>query len=340
VTAESAAVRRGDEPPMTIDETDAGPGGTAHVSVLEGPVVGGLRPRPGARLVDATLGAGGHAAALLAAAPGTELLGLDRDPDALDRARRRLASYGARAHLRHGSFADLRTHVAALGWDAVDAILLDLGVSSMQLDEPHRGFSFRAAGPLDMRMDPTRGMTAAEVVNEWDEAALADVIARFGEEPRARAVARAIVRARPLRDTAHLADVVAGAVGRTRPGLHPATRTFQGIRIAVNDELGALERVLADATALLRPGGRLAVLAYHSLEDRLVKDAFRRWATACTCPPGLPRCVCGGRAIVRLVGARPIRPDAVEVARNPRARSARLRMAERLDDAAPAGGAS
>ncbi|MCW5892108.1 MAG: 16S rRNA (cytosine(1402)-N(4))-methyltransferase RsmH [bacterium] len=315
---------------MTIDETDAGPGGTAHVSVLEGQVVGGLRPRPGARLVDATLGAGGHAAALLAAAPGSELLGLDRDPDALERARTRLAPFGARVRLRHGSFADLAVHLAAVGWDAVDGILLDLGVSSMQLDDPARGFSFRGAGPLDMRMDPTTGATAADVVNAWDEAALADVVARFGEEPRARAVARAIVRARPIRDTAHLAEVVARVVGQRRPGHHPATRTFQGIRIAVNGELDALERVLAAAVGLLRPGGRLAVLAYHSLEDRLVKDAFRRWSTACTCPPGLPRCVCGGRATVRLVGARPIRPDAAEIARNPRARSARLRLAERL----------
>lgn len=319
---------------MTIDETDAGPGGTAHVSVLEGQVVGGLRPRPGARLVDGTLGAGGHAAALLAAAPGTELLGLDRDPDALRRARARLAPFADRVQLRQGSFADLRAHLDAIGWDAVDGILLDLGVSSMQLDDPARGFSFRAAGPLDMRMDPTAGPTAADVVNAWDEAPLAEAIARWGEEPRARAVARAIVRARPIRDTAHLAAVVAAAVGRTRPGLNPATRTFQGIRIAVNGELDALERVLAEGARLLRPGGRLAVLAYHSLEDRLVKDAFRRWSTACTCPPGLPRCVCGGRATVRLVGARPIRPDAVEIARNPRARSARLRIAERLADAA------
>ncbi|HXJ36700.1 MAG TPA: 16S rRNA (cytosine(1402)-N(4))-methyltransferase RsmH [Candidatus Eisenbacteria bacterium] len=305
--------------------------GGAHVPVLEGPVVGGLRPRPGARLVDATIGLGGHAAALLRAAPDTLLLGLDRDAAALARARERLASFGDRVVLREGSFADLEAHIAALAWEGADAILADLGVSSMQLDDPARGFSFRAAGPLDMRMGGGAARTAAEVVNTWDERDLARLLREAGEEPRARAIARAIVRARPIDSTTALADVVARVVGRGKPGHHPATRTFQAIRIAVNDELAALDALLADGWRLLRPGGRIAILAYHSLEDRRVKDAFRRWATGCVCPPEIPRCVCGGVPRARLVTTKALRPDADEIARNPRARSARLRIAERLE---------
>ena len=311
--------------------TGTGPVGAAHVPVMVGQVVGGLRPRPGARLVDATLGAGGHAAALLAAAPGASLLGVDRDPAALSLAGVRLAGHGDRVTLRRGSFADLPTLLAEHGWaDGADAVLLDLGVSSMQLDEPARGFSFRAPGPLDMRMDPTAPVTAADVVNGWDVHDLADALFAYGEEPKARAVARAIVRARPIADTAQLADAVARAVGAGKPGVHPATRTFQAIRIAVNAELDQLDRVLADGWRLLRPGGRLAILAYHSLEDRRVKDAFRWWAASCHCSPRLPRCVCGWTPTVRVLTPRPQRPDDAEVARNPRARSARLRVVERL----------
>jgi 16S rRNA (cytosine1402-N4)-methyltransferase len=334
VTAGSAATKRGDEPPMTSRETDVGPEGAAHVSmhvpVMVGQVVRGLRPRPGARLVDATVGLAGHAAALLDAAPDARLLGLDRDPAALAVAADRLERFAGRARLRAGSFDELAAVLADEGWDGADAVLLDLGVSSLQLDTAARGFSFRHAGPLDMRMDPHGARTAAEVVNGWDERALASAIAELGEEPRARAVARAIVRARPLESTDQLADVVAHAVGSTRPGLHPATRTFQAIRIVVNDELGALDRFLADAWQRLRPGGRLAILAYHSLEDRRVKAAFRRWAATCVCPPGLPVCTCGWTAKVRLLTARPLRPEAEEIAANPRARSARLRIVERV----------
>jgi 16S rRNA (cytosine1402-N4)-methyltransferase len=338
VTAGSAAALRGDEPPMTSDETDTGPEGAAHVwvhvPVMVGRVVRGLRPRPGARLVDATVGLGGHAAALLEAAPGSRLLGIDRDAQALGLAADRLARFGDRVRLRSGSYADLAAALSAEGWDGADAILLDLGVSSLQMDEAARGFSFRQAGPLDMRMDQAAELTAATVVNTWDERALADAIAGLGEERRARGVARAIVRARPLASTAALAETVARAVGRTRPGLHPATRTFQAIRILVNDELGALERFLAEGWSLLRPGGRLAILAYHSLEDRRVKDAVRRWAASCHCPPGLPRCVCGWTATVRILTPRPLAPAPEEVATNPRARSARLRVVERLGEGA------
>jgi len=320
---------------MGRNETGIGPVGAAHVSVLEGLVVWGLRPRPGARLVDATLGLGGHAAALLAAADGTELLGVDQDPDALALATARLAPYGDRVRVARGSFVELPRIVAEQGWDGVDGILLDLGVSSLQLDRPARGFSFRADGPLDMRMDPTREPSAADVVNGWPVERLQQIIAEYGEERRARAVAQAIVRARPLSTTAELADVVRSVVHAERPGFDPATRTFQALRIAVNDELGALDAFLAAAPDLLRPGGRLAILAYHSLEDRRVKEAFRRWAATCLCPPGLPTCVCGWKPLVRLVTRRPRTPDAEEIAKNPRARSAKLRIVERLGGVEP-----
>jgi len=315
-------------------ETGTGPVGAAHVPVMVAEVVEWLRPRPGARLIDATLGLGGHAAALLAAAAGAHLLGLDRDPAALARARVRLEPEADRVVLRQASFAELPVVLAELGWDGADAVVLDLGASSLQLDDPARGFSFRADGPLDMRVDPRAERDAAEVVNEWSERDLARTIAAYGEEPRARAIARAIVRARPMRTTGELARVVASVLGPGRHGRHPATRTFQAIRIAVNDELAHLDRFLADGYAVLRPGGRLAVLAYHSLEDRRVKEAFRRWAADCLCPPRVSPCACGWSARVRLLTRRPLRPSPAEVARNPRARSARLRVTERLGEGA------
>jgi len=311
-------------------EKDTGPVGAAHVPVMVGEAVEWLRPRPGALLVDATVGLGGHSAALVARAPGTRLLGLDRDPRALARARERLRSASDRVVLRHARFAELPAILAELGWPGADAVLLDLGVSSLQLDEAARGFSFRGEGPLDMRMDPTTGQTAARLLNEWQERELARVIAEYGEEPRARAVARAIVRARPLASTADLVRAVTSIAGRPRRGLHPATRTFQALRIAVNDELGELDRFLAAGWSVLRPGGRLAVLAYHSLEDRRVKETFRRWAASCLCPPRAPTCTCGWSAKVRILTRRALRPSAEEVARNPRSRSARLRVVERL----------
>jgi 16S rRNA (cytosine1402-N4)-methyltransferase len=316
---------------MQDDETDIGPVGAAHVPVMVVQVVGGLRPRPGAHLVDGTLGLGGHAAALLAAAPETRLLGLDRDPEALAVAAERLRFAGDRVVLRQGSFADLPRHLAAVGWAQADGILLDLGVSSPQLDRGERGFSLRHDGPLDMRMDPGAALSAAAIVNEWAEEDLARILDEYGEEPRARAVARAIVRGRPFTTTGALARAVARVAVRPATGRDPATRTFQALRIAVNDEMGALDAVLERGWALLAPGGRAAVLAYHSLEDRRVKLAFRRWAARCLCPPGVPVCRCGWSPRVRIVTPRPLRPAAAEVARNPRARSARLRVVERLE---------
>jgi 16S rRNA (cytosine1402-N4)-methyltransferase len=318
---------------MQDDETDIGPVGAAHVPVMVVQVVGGLRPRPGACLVDGTVGLGGHAVALLDAAPDSTLLGVDRDPAALAVAAERLRRYGARVRLQRGSFAALAAHMQAAGLAAADGILLDLGVSSPQLDRAERGFSLRHDGPLDMRMDPAQTLTAAEIVNAWDEEDLARVLRELGEEPRARAVARAIVRARPFTTTGALARVVGRVAVRPATGRDPATRTFQALRIAVNDELGALDAVLARGWELLAHGGRFAVLSYHSLEDRRVKVAFRRWAARCLCPPAVPVCRCGWTPRVRVLTPRPLRPTDREVAQNPRARSARLRVVERLDAA-------
>lgn len=312
--------------------TDIGSVGAAHVPVMLGGVVEWLRPRPDACLVDATAGAGGHASALLAAAPRTKLLALDQDGHALTLARARLAEFGDRVVFRRANFGDLAAVLAEIGWPPVDGILVDLGVSSMQLDRDERGFSFQRSGPLDMRMDPEGPVTAADIVNGWDESDLARLLFETGEEPRSRAIARAIVKARPLHTTAELADLVARVCGRSKPGHHPATRTFQAIRIAVNDELGVLDRLLDRTDRLLAPGGRLAILAYHSLEDRRVKTAFRSWAATCHCPPRTPMCVCGWTPTVRVLTSRPLRPDPEEIARNPRARSARLRVVERLPE--------
>lgn len=313
-------------------KTDIGPVGAAHVPVMLGGVVEWLRPRPGACLVDATVGAGGHARALLAAAPDTRLLAIDQDPTALALAAQTLAEFGDRVVFRHGSFAELRTILADVGWTAADGILADLGVSSMQLDRDERGFSFQRSGPLDMRMNPQADLSAADIVNHWEARDLARLLFTLGEEPQANQIAHAIIAARPLVTTGDLADAVARVVRRPRPGHHPATRTFQAIRIAVNRELDALDQFLDRTDQLLAPGGRLAVLAYHSLEDRRVKTAFRWWAAACHCPPRTPVCGCGWMPTVKIRTPRPVVADPEEIARNPRARSARLRVVERLPE--------
>lgn len=301
--------------------------------VLLSPVIAGLALRPGATCIDATVGGGGHAEAILqATAPDGRLLGLDADPEAIARATERLAPYGQRVTLIQANFRELGVLAAAHGFAAAAAILLDLGVSSYQLGGPARGFSFLASGPLDMRMNPQTDLTADEIVNEWSQEALADLIYRYGEEPRARRIARAISAARPLHTTVELAEVIArAAAGRgAESRIHPATRTFQALRIAVNDELAALEAALPQAISVLAPEGRIAVIAFHSLEDRIVKQFMQREARNCLCSPDLPVCRCGHRATIRMVTRKAIRPDEAEISANPRSRSAKLRIAERL----------
>ncbi|MCC6615187.1 MAG: 16S rRNA (cytosine(1402)-N(4))-methyltransferase RsmH [Anaerolineae bacterium] len=302
-----------------------------HIPVLLEPILEALLPAR--RVIDGTLGAGGHSAALLDA--GAEsLLGLDRDPQALALAQAALAPFGERAHIAHASYADMTEEAHKLGWDSVDAILLDVGVSSMQFDTAERGFSFRYEAPLDMRFDPTSDApTAAELINLWDADELADIFYRYGEEHDSRRIARAIVQARPLETTTALATTIERAVPRRRDDkIHPATRVFQALRIAVNDELGTLGRTLPLAIDLLAPGGHLAVISFHSLEDRIVKDAFRLASTDCICPPKTPVCICGHHASVRPLTKKPITADEAEIAHNPRSRSAKLRIVEKLGD--------
>ena len=307
-----------------------------HQPVLYHEIIHALQPRGGGLYVDGTLGVGGHAFGILqSSSPDGRLLGLDLDPQALSLAAEKLAPFGERAILRRSSFTALLDQLDALGWQAVDGILLDLGVSSMQLDTAERGFSFLKDAPLDMRLGPDVPRTADELVNHLPEGELADLIYRYGEERRARQVARAIINARPLHSTLALAQVVTRAVTAGRQAhsaIHPATRTFQALRIAVNGELDALEAVLPQAVRVLVPGGRLAVISFHSLEDRIVKQFLRREATDCLCPPRQPVCTCGHKAMLRELHRQPLYPQESEVVENPRARSARLRTAEKLSE--------
>jgi 16S rRNA (cytosine1402-N4)-methyltransferase len=304
-----------------------------HIPVLYEEVLRGLQVRPGGRYIDATLGAGGHAVGILqASAPDGQLLGLDADPDAVAYARERLRAFGERATLWVGNFRHLGNVARALGFRHVDGILMDLGVSSRQLGDASRGFSFAHEGPLDMRLDPSKGQTAADLVNTLPAEELADILWQYGEERHSRRIARAIVAARPVTRTGELAELVARTVGH-REKIHPATRTFQALRIAVNEELQALEEALLQARDLLQAGGRLAVISFHSLEDRLVKQFYRREAADCLCPPEVLVCSCEHQPTFTEITRKPIRPSDEEVARNPRSRSARLRVAERLPNA-------
>ena len=306
-----------------------------HVPVLAEEVRELLGVRPGETVVDATFGAGGHARLLAEDLGGRgKLVAIDRDPTAKSYFDRFKAGAGVDVRFLRGDFSLVLAQLAANDVQA-DAILLDIGVSSMQIDRPERGFSYATDAPLDMRMDPTSEPTAAEILNTWDERELADVFRRFGEERYAKQIARAVVRhraERPFERTVELVETIKSAIptpARFGEG-HPAKRVFQALRIAVNDELGALEAALPAALAMLRPGGRLAVISFHSLEDRIVKRFFQERARGCTCPPDFPVCVCGKQPELRVLTTKLVRPSAREVDVNPRAASARLRAAVKV----------
>lgn len=303
----------------------------SHRPVLYKEIIQYLAPSSPNRYLDCTAGAGGHSEGILTeSSPLGELLALDLDPTAIELTRQRLSPFGSRAHVIHSSYLESADALRMLGWQGVDGIVMDLGVSSMQLDQSHRGFSFRLDAPLDMRFDPTQGKTAADLVNSLEEHELADIIWRYGEERFSRRIARAITRARPLRTTSELAEVVRNAIGRTKEKQDPATRTFQALRIAVNDELTTVEQAIPQLIELLHPNGRLAIISFHSLEDRLVKQAFRRESSDCVCPPEQPICSCSHQASVRPLTSKPITASVEEIENNPRARSAKLRVIEKL----------
>jgi 16S rRNA (cytosine1402-N4)-methyltransferase len=314
-------------------------GPAIHRSVLPDEVVSLMKVRPGGVYVDGTLGNAGHARRILElAGPAGFLIGLDRDLEALGRAEKVLSATGLRFRLVHANYAEMAVQVRRLGLDSVDGVLLDLGVSTEQLTDPRRGFSLQADGELDMRMDPTDGAPASEIVNRWSEEDLADVIYRLGEEPASRRIARELVKARAggrrIAGTLELARLVEQAVGGRRGRIHPATRTFQALRMAVNDELGALDRGLAAALDLLTEGGRLAVISFHSLEDRAVKKCFQRHEGRWECLPEGGQTLHVEEPVVRIVTRKPVVPSEAEQQTNPRSRSAKLRVVERLSAAA------
>ena len=303
----------------------------AHQPVLYQEILNALQPHQGGFYIDGTLGAGGHAWGILdASQPDGKLLGLDVDPQALSLAKHRLEAFSDRATIRQASYTQIAVELHQLGWPKVDGILLDLGVSSMQLDTPNRGFSFQHDAPLDMRFNLDNPVSAADLVNKLPESELADLIYRYGEERRAYQVARAIVASRPLKSTGELANVIAKATKSGKPGIHPATRTFQALRIAVNGEMEAIETVLPIAVENLAAGGRLAVISFHSLEDRIVKHFFRQESMDCICPPRQPVCTCNHKASVKTITRQPISAQPTEIETNPRSRSAKLRIAEKI----------
>lgn len=311
-------------PALTMDE---------HVPVLFDEMLRFLQPQPGGKYIDGTVGAGGHSAGLLdKSAPDGRVLAFDRDEEALAFSRQRLADYEHRITFVHESYARMQEVAARYGFEKVDGILLDLGLSSRQLDDAQRGFSFMSEGPLDMRFDRSRGETAADLVNNLESETLADIFWRYGEERHSRRYARAIVEERPISTTAELADLIERVAPHhvRRKRIHPATQVFQALRIAVNRELDELETGLPAAIELLRPGGRVAVISFHSLEDRYVKQLFRDLSKDCVCPPRQPICTCDAQAVVRVITKKVVRPSDEEVEQNPRSRSARLRVAEKL----------
>jgi 16S rRNA (cytosine1402-N4)-methyltransferase len=304
---------------------------TAHIPVLAREVIQNLSVQPGGRYIDCTLGGGGHAQTILEhSSPGGQLLGIDADPDSIRAAGNRLQAFGKSVLLVNDNFANLKDICVKYDFFPVHGILFDLGLSSPQLDEGDRGFSFQMDAPLDMRFSPTQRTTAADIVNTYAEIELARIIKTYGEETASRQIARAIVQKRPIRTTSQLADIVEQAVGGRHGKIHPATRTFQALRIVVNHEMENLESALNQAVSLLGFGGRLVVISYHSLEDRIVKNFMRKEARDCICPPEAIQCVCGHKANIKIVTRKIITPTFAEVEMNPRSRSSKLRAAERL----------
>ncbi|MCJ7522681.1 MAG: 16S rRNA (cytosine(1402)-N(4))-methyltransferase RsmH [Dehalococcoidia bacterium] len=300
-----------------------------HEPVMLEECISALQVQRGGRYIDCTVGGGGHAAAILEeSSPGGRLIGIDADPHAIRVARGKLKPYGKDAILVNENFKYLENICTRHGFSPVNGVLFDLGMSSLQLEGAGRGFSFRQDSPLDMRFSDRQDLTAADVVNTYPEVELAQLLHRYGEEQRNRQIARCIVERRPLETTQELARVVEQAVGGTRGRIHPATKTFQALRIAVNHELENLELALEQAVNLLGNGGRIVVISFHSLEDRLVKGFFRREAQWCICPPGMPACICGHTPRLKVLSKKVFRPSPVEVQTNPRSRSARMRVAE------------
>ena len=306
-----------------------------HVSVLLQECIDGLNIKPDGIYVDGTLGGAGHSSQIAARLTTGRLIGIDRDPIALKAAGERLAPFGDRVTLVHSNFCEIAKVLADLGVEGVDGILLDLGVSSPQLDDGSRGFSYMADAPLDMRMNSEDTLSAYDVVNSWEQAELKRILYDYGEERYAPQIAAAICRRReeaPIETTLQLVDIIRSAMppAALREKQHPAKRSFQAIRIAVNDELGAVEQVMRDAIPCLNPGGRLAIITFHSLEDRIVKNGMAEAARGCTCPPNFPVCVCGNKPKVKLVSRKPIVSGQQELNDNPRSRSAKLRVCEKL----------
>lgn len=300
-----------------------------HLPVLLSEALEALKVAPGGLYIDATVGPGGHSAAILqASSPSGRLLGLDADPEAIATASLNLAPHQSRLILRNENFSRLGAVAASLGLGLAQGILFDLGLASPQLESAGRGFSFQKDAPLDMRFGPGQTITAAQIVNTYPEEELARLLREYGEEPRARVIARRLVRLRPFRTTLELAQAVAQVAPRGR--IHPATRTFQALRIAVNGELDRLKEALPQAVALLAPGGRLVTIAYHSLEDRIIKEFLRQESQDCICPPGVIPCRCGHEATLAIISKKVIKPSLAEALSNPRSRSARLRIAQRL----------
>ena len=306
-----------------------------HVSVLLDECIDGLNIKPDGIYVDGTLGGAGHSSQIAKRLTTGMLIGIDRDPVALKAAGERLAPFGERVKLVHSNFCEIKQVLEDLGIDGVDGILLDLGVSSPQLDDGSRGFSYMADAPLDMRMNNEDPLTAGDVVNTWSQEELKRILYDYGEERYAPRIAEAICRRRaekPIETTLELVDIIRGAMpaAALREKQHPAKRSFQAIRIAVNDELGSVEKVMRDAIPCLNPEGRLAIITFHSLEDRIVKNGMAAAAKGCTCPPSFPVCVCGKKPKVKLISRKPITSTQEELDRNPRARSAKLRICEKI----------